>query len=228
MADYISKTEGGLRDWATNFSTLITANPSTYGLMASDAAAIAAAVGAYVPALTAATDPSTKTKATVAAKDSAKAAMLVTLRRYAQFIKLNNGVTNEEKTALGLKIDDTTHTPIPAPTTQPICTIVGTTPLQHTLRFADASTPSKRAKPHGALGLELYYLLGPTPAVTPPPASPDAASSAEFYGVVTRQPYAVTLDPSAVGKTATYYARWITRTGLVGPWSAPVAMTVAA
>jgi len=226
MADYLPRTDNGLRDWANNFSTLITANPSTYGLMASDATAIATVVNAYDSALTTALDPSTKTRATVAAKDSAKAAMLAVVRRYAQFIKLNDGVTNEEKIALGLTIDDTGRTPIPAPGTQPICTIIGTTPLRHTLRYADASTPAKRAKPRGVIGLELYYFVAP-PA-TAAPLSPDAGDGVEFYGVATRQPYQVELDAIDVGKQATYYARWITRTGLVGPWSAPVAMTVAA
>ena len=225
-SDYIPKTETGLRDWAHNFSALITANPPTYGLMASDAAAIASVVSAYTAALTLAVDPSTKTKATVAAKDSDKAAMLVVVRRYAQFIKLNDGVSNDEKIGLGLTINDTSRTPVPAPATQPICTIIGTTPLRHTLRFADASTPAKRAKPPGAIGLELYYFVAP--AATAAPVSPEAGDDVEFYGVATRQPYLVELDPTDVGKQATYYARWITRTGLVGPWSAPVAMTVAA
>jgi len=221
-SDYLPKTEGGLRDWTANFSALITANPSTYGLMASDATAIAALVNAYAAALTVAVDPATKNKGTVAAKDSAKAAMLAVVRRYAQVIKLNDGVTNQEKLDLGLNISDSSRTPVPAPTTYPICTILGATPLQHTLRFADASTPAKRAKPEGAIGLELYYFVGPNP-----PASPDGGP-AEFYGVVTRQPYAIDHGDADVGKLATYWARWITRTGLTGPWSGPTGMTVAA
>jgi hypothetical protein len=224
MADYIPKTEDGLRNWANNFSTLITANPTTYGLMASDATAIAALVDAFDAALTLATDPSTKTKTTVLARDAAKSAMLPVLRHYAQTIKLNDGVTNEEKGALGLTIDDTQRTPIPAPSTQPICNIVAATPLRHALRFADAATPAKRAKPDGVLALELHYFVGDDP-----PVSPDATGGTTiFYGLITRQPYAVVHEPVSVGKTATYYARWITRTGLVGPWSAPVSMTVAA
>lgn len=224
MADYLPSTESGLCAWALSFSGLITANPGTYGLMASDAAAIAGVVGDFDDALTRATDRNTKTQGAVAAKDSAKAAMVAVLRHYAQVIKMNEGVTNEEKTNLGLNIDDTQPSPIPAPTTQPICSIIGATPLQHTLRFADSATPTKRAKPDGVIGLELHYYIGDTP-----PVSPDAAGgTTKFYGLATRQPFAVTLNPADKGKTATYYCRWITRTGLVGPWSTPVSMTVAA
>jgi hypothetical protein len=224
MADYLPSTENGLRDWALAFSGLITANPSTYGLMASDATAIANVANAFDAALTRATDRNTKTQGAVAAKDSAKAAMVAVLRHYAQVIKMNDGITNEEKTDLGLTIDDPQPSPVPAPTTQPICSIVGATPMQHTLRFADAATPTKRAKPQGVMGLELHYYIGDTP-----PVSPDAAGgTTKFYGLATKQPFAVTLNPADKGKTATYYARWITRTGLVGPWSSPVSMTVAA
>jgi hypothetical protein len=224
MADYLPSTDSGLCGWALNFSTLITANPSTYGLMASDATAIAGVVNAFDAALTRATEPATKTKATVGAKDSAKAAMVAVLRHYAQSIKLNDGVTNEEKIALGLTIDDTHPTPLPAPSTQPMCSIVAATPLQHALRFADAGTPTRRAKPEGVIALELHYFIG-----EPAPVSPDASGgTTKFYGLATKQPFAVTHNPVDVGKTATYYARWITRTGLVGPWGTPVAMTIAA
>ena len=235
MSKYIPSTDGGLRDWSQNFSSLITANPSTYGLMPSDAAAIAAAVGAYLPAYTAAVDPATKTKATVAAKDSAKAAMLITLRRYAQFIKLNVGVTNQEKAALGINIDDTSHTPVPAPTTKPACAVVESDSLQHTLRFTDASTPTKRGKPAGVLGVEVYYVLTPTTPPTAPgspataPITPDVnADGMKYVGVATHQPYTVTFNPSAAGQTATYFVRWITRTAMRGPWSDGASKTVAA
>jgi hypothetical protein len=31
-----------------------------------------------------------------------------------------------------------------------------------------------------------------------------------------------------VGKTAYYYGKWVTQTGLEGPWSAAASMTIAA
>ena len=53
-------------------------------------------------------------------------------------------------------------------------------------------------------------------------------SAAEFRSFVTRQPFAVTYVAADNGKVATYFARWQTRTGLVGPWSSGVAFTIAA
>jgi hypothetical protein len=37
----------------------------------------------------------------------------------------------------------------------------------------------------------------------------------------------VSFEPADAGKTATYFARWMTQRGLVGEWSLPVAMIIA-
>jgi len=51
--------------------------------------------------------------------------------------------------------------------------------------------------------------------------------NALFAGAFTKQPFQIAFEPDNAGKTATYFARWQTRTGLVGPWSLPVAMQIA-
>src|SRR5438105_3306455 len=99
MADYLPSKETQLSAWVANFSTLITATPGAYGLMASDAVTIASAVNLFTAALTLALNPATKTKATVADKNAKKHSMLVTIRQYAQVIKRNLGVSNEAKIA---------------------------------------------------------------------------------------------------------------------------------
>jgi hypothetical protein len=135
-------------------------------------------------------------------------------------IKANPAITDGQLALLGLTVDDPTPTPVPAPVTSPILTIVAATPLQHTLRFADQATPDSRAKPFGAKFLEVHVTVAAAPAVDPD-ASP-------FHGDFTRQPVAIDYDAGDVGKSATVFGRWKTATGLVGPWSLGVSMTVAA
>lgn len=216
---YIPTRDSVLLLWAQNFSSLITANPTMYGLGTGDATTIAGYTSAYSAALTTAVDPSTKTKASVAAKDSAKATMLVTLRPYAQQIKNNLGVTNDAKVALGLNIPDPSRSPVPAPTTQPLLSIVGALPLQISLRFSDASTPDKRAKPKGVVGLQLFVYVGATVPTDP--------LAYQFAGIFTKQPFAVNFTGAQKGQLASLIGRWQTRTGLNGPWSSPVQMTIA-
>lgn len=216
---YIPTRDANLADWANNFATTIAASPASYGLVAGDATTISAYVNAFVSALSVVSNPATKTIATVASKDGAKAAMLGIVRPYAQQIKSNQGVTNASKLALGLTIRDTVPTPIVAPVSSPIIAVLGATPGQHTIRFADSNTPDSRAKPFGAIGLQLFVAVAQA-ALTDP-------NVAEFRSFVTRQPFGVTFNPADNGKVATYFARWQTRTGLVGPWSTPVAFTIA-
>jgi hypothetical protein len=88
----------------------------------------------------------------------------------------------------------------------------------HTLRFADANTPASRKKPFGAIGLQVFRNIGIAPVTDP--------NAAVFYGVASRQPFAVNFIAADNGKVCTYFGRWITLRGLVGPWSPPVSMTI--
>ena len=53
-------------------------------------------------------------------------------------------------------------------------------------------------------------------------------ANAKYYGTFTRNPIGVALDPEDRGKVATYFGRWVTAKGLVGPWSPPAHLTIAA
>lgn len=215
---YIPPKDADLAVWANNFAALITAAPATYGLTAGDASTIQGFVDDFQAALTIALNPATKTAPTVAAKDGAKAAMLEICRLYAQQVRNNIGVSDADKVSLGLTIPDHTPTPIPAPSSNPILGLVGAQPGQQTLRYADSATPDKRGKPFGVLGLQVFVAVGVTAAVSP--------DDARFKSFVTRQPYGVNFTSGEAGKVATYFARWQSRTGLIGPWSAPVSMIV--
>ncbi len=215
---YIPESDAAFAAWLTNFSTLISADPSQYGLEAADGVAIANQETAFVAALQLATDPATRTKPSVAGKDAARAAALTVVRPYAIQIRNNLGVSNQAKLDLGLNIPDPTPTPIPAPASAPILAVIGATFGQHTLRYADENTPAARRKPFGAVGLELFVAIADAPVSDPAEAS--------FVRVVTRQPLAVSHDSADNGRMATYFGRWITRTGLAGPWSSPVSYTI--
>jgi hypothetical protein len=138
--------------------------------MASDAASISAYVAEFAEAMADCTDPATRTKAAVVAKDGAKASMLTVIRGYAQMIKRNAGVSNEAKIAIGVPVGDAGHTPVSSPATHPQLAVLGATPLTHTIRYSDPSSPKARAKPPGAAALLLFKYVG-----AEPPASPEQA-----------------------------------------------------
>lgn len=216
---YIPSTDAGFRDWLVNFSNLISADPIRYGLEQSDATIIANLKTTYDDAYQTVQSPSTRTPNAIGQKDALKASAIASVRVYAMLIKSNAGVTNDDKLALGIHVDDTTHTPIPAPESSPLLNIVSAFSGVHHIRYADENTPTSRRKPHGAIQIELYVHVG-----TNATADPEAA---KFVGAYTRNPILYEFDSQDANKIATYFARWRTQKGLVGPWSLPVAMTVA-
>ncbi|MCC6907208.1 MAG: hypothetical protein IT430_04640 [Phycisphaerales bacterium] len=216
---YIPSTDAGFKDWLNTFSTLIAADPGKYGLDASDAVIISNLNTQYAAAYQTVQSNSTRTPNSIAQKDALKASATASCRVYAMMIKSNVAVSNDDKLALGIHVDDTTPTPIPAPVTAPLLNIVSAFSGTHQIRYADENTPASRRKPAGAIQIELYVYVA-----TGATANPD---DAKFVGAFTKNPILYEFDPVDANKTATYFARWRTQRGLVGPWSLPVAMGIA-
>lgn len=220
VAPYLPVRDGQLATWLANFSSLISAAPATYGLLAGDASVIAADNASYQAAYALVTSATTKTADTVSAKNTVKASILPTIRLYAQQISNNAGVTSANKIALGLNPKTTTPTPITAPTTAPVLTAQSTSTAGTIFRYRDATaSPSVKAKPFGVIGLQMFGQTAATP-VTDPTLLP-------LITVGTKSPLTVALGSGAAGKIGYFAARWITRKGLVGPWSSIVAYPVA-
>jgi hypothetical protein len=218
-APYIPNKDAALDTFATNFSALITAAPATYGLVAGDATTIAGVRLTFHTAYLAATNGATRGPSTITVKDAAKVNMLATIRPYAQQIANNGGVTNGNKIALGLNPRTSTPTPFPTPATAPVLLLAAGMPMQHQLRYRDATAiPSVKAKPAGAIQLILSGATSPT-VISNPALLP-------FLSAQTKSPFIQQWGSGDVGKIAYYAARWITRTGLMGPYSAILSATI--
>ena len=206
--------------WMQNFRTGIASDPASFDLVAADAVAIGVVVDAFAAAYTVVMDPGTRTKVTIITKDETRASAEQLCRQYAIQIKYNAGISNALKASIGVNPVNTTRTPINVPDTSPLLNIVAVTPGMQVVRFADATTPDSGAKPFGAAQLEVYRAVGDA-VVTDP-------DNAEFFGLFTRNPVKITFTGADDGKLCTYFARWCSKNGEVGPWSLGVSMRVAA
>lgn len=223
QAPYIPAKDADFDSWLTNFSALITAAPADFGLIAADAVIIAAAQTAFNAAFVTAITPETRTSPAIAAKDAARASADATVRPYAIQIKLNAAVTDENKVAVGVNLPVTSRTPVPPPATAPVLALVEAQPGQHVLGYKDSTTPTSKAKPAGVTGIEIVRVIGVAPAVDPDQGTPLA--------IATKSPQRLTTSVGDVGKIATYFARWTTRSGPAGvaqrgPWSAALSVAV--
>lgn len=211
-SDYIPSKQALLSAFLSNFATLIAAGPGTYGLMTADATQITTYTNSFTAALTLVLNPGTKTKATVADKNGKKAAVVQVVRQYAQVIKRNLGVSDAAKAALGITLNDNTHTPVPAPSSAPQLALVAKAGGVIAAEVRDSADPARRAKPAGVQGTALYLAIGTTP-----PADP---ASLPLYTLATKSAVNLTFSGSDLGKTAYVYGAFYNPAGERGPLSA--------
>jgi len=220
LPSYIPAKEANLNSWLLNFSALLTAAPSTYGLSPTDATNVAADVSAWTAAYSPILSPSTKTAAAVSAKNSAKVSILAQIRPYAQNISLNAGVTTSAKTAIGVNPRTSVPVPITAPTTSPVLTAQSTSTAGTIIRYRDATaSPSVKSKPYGVISVQLWAKSSATPITDP--------TLLNFTESATKSPLTATMGSGSAGTTVYFAARWQTRKGLVGPWSPIISYVVA-
>jgi hypothetical protein len=220
---YIPATDSGFLAFLVNFSALITANPTDYGLTAGNATTISGQLAIFEPALALATDPSTKTPVTVAAKDAARVNAIAIVRPFAQAVAKNPAISDALKIGLGLNPPNTSPSPIPPITVAPAISLVSAQIGSQTLNIRNPETPDSKAKPAGASGIQLFRSVGTTHATDPAQCS--------LHAVATKTPLNVGFEPSESGKKVTYFARYVTPSGpggkqQEGPFSAPLNATI--
>ncbi len=213
---YIPADDAGFNSWVTNFSTKLTAAPTTYGLVAGDATAMAALVTTWTAAYAAAITPATRTPVTVAAKDTSKIATMAAARGYAVRIASNSSVSDANKTAIGVTVRVLTRTSVPAPAVSPGLALVSMSPMTGLFRYYNLADPLTKAVPYGAGGVEVWTAIGVTWATDP--------TQATYRGRATKAPFGQVFDGADVGKKLSMWVRYVNKGGvfggaLVGPWS---------
>jgi hypothetical protein len=217
---YIPRRDSNALAWMRSFADGIAAQPTVYGLTTSDALSISNAVGAFEAAMRLAKNDGTRTPVTVLMKDEARAAAEQICQRYYSLIKPNETVSDADKVAIGVRPVNRGRTPITCPQTSPLLSITRCTPGVQVVRYADTNTPDSMAKPFGAVFLELRVAIADTLAGDVEQARP--------AGMFTRNPASVSFTNQHDRMKATYFARWVSRRGEVGPWSLPASMSIVA
>ena len=215
---YIPPKDADFLTWLTNFDTLLTAAPATYGLAPADAAAVTAAAAPFQASYPISQDPATRTPVTVAQKDADRAAAEVVIRPYAVQISRNPAVLDADKVAIGVNVPSTVPTPIPAPVDAPELALASFTPGLAKLTSKTTGAVGK-SKPFGAIGLEVFTHIGPNHTTNP--------ADALFAGTFTKSPFRLTFSAVDAGSKLTIFARFVTRSGpagqaQAGPWSLPL------
>jgi hypothetical protein len=97
----------------------------------------------------------------------------------------------------------------------------------HELAFRAVGS-SNKAKPAGAVRLELFYQLVAPGAPVPPPPRADHGGPEHYLRSYSRSPVRLAPPMSRVPMLVVYWGRWADATGNVGPWSRTVQSRVEA
>lgn len=218
MADFIPATDGDFDTYTDNFNTYVNANLADFGLVAGDVAALNTAQTGWDTAFPLVAPALAAASAATQLKITARETLAAAIRALVKIIQAKPAVTAESKQAIGITIADTTKTAVAVPTTAPVGRIEQLNRLEHTVHFADSTTPTVKAKPAGVRGAQIWVKIGTTP--------PASASDLQFLATDTRTPYVAQFDAADAGKTAYYWLRWENTKGETGPWSAVASATI--
>jgi len=224
MADYIPGSDNDFQAWVANFVTYASAHLIDLGI----------APGDIIPISTAQTDFDTKFSDNVTAqqaaqsarqaKDASRDTLESAIRQLVRQLQASGDVDDAERAALGITVPDTILTTASGDiTTRPIGAVDTSQRLRHEIRFSDEATPTRRARPAGIMGCEIWVKVAAQGEA--PPADPDELS---FVAMDTASPYIVEYDGADGGKTAHYMLRWVKTGGEKGPWSETISATITA
>ena len=219
-SDYIPRGDGDFNVWQANFVTYANAHSADLGLVPPDLIPISSAQGAWTSSLTDHVAAQANAQSACAAKNANRTVLETSIRALVRRLQASPSVDDAEREALGITVADSEATAAPTPTTRPVCRVDARQRLQHTIEFADEATPTRKAKPAGVMGVEIWVLIGPIPPVDP--------SELTFLAVDTRTPYTTDFDGADGGKQAHYMLRWVNTRGETGPWSETATATIGA
>jgi hypothetical protein len=160
---FVPSREADLVTWGLNFSTKITATPTTFGLTAGQATTNGTLYTAFVDAYNVAQDDATRSPMNVELKNVAKVNLIANIRLLAGIVQRFPGTTNAMRIDLGLTPRDIGPTPVPPPAIQPLVQVKSATVRTVRIRLIDATNPTRRGKPPGVAGVSVFSYVGEEP-----------------------------------------------------------------
>ncbi|MBX3396730.1 MAG: hypothetical protein KF841_15340 [Phycisphaerae bacterium] len=223
MPDYIPGGDAEFGTWLDNFIAYANANLTGLGLVAGDLTPVTTAQSAWKAAYPAHIAAQQAALAARQDKDAARAGVEAAVRPLVRRLQASPAVDDAERASLGITVPDAGATPVGPPTTRPLVLVECGQRLQHTINFRDEATPTRKAKPPGVLGAEIWVNV--LPIGSPTPGDPETFG---FVALDTKTPYTLNFDAADGGKNAHYLVRWVNSTGQKGPWSETATATVGA
>lgn len=199
---------------SAEFSSLITATPTAYGLVAGQATAFAALNSALQTSYAAAISNTTRSPVTVQANRLAIRNVQHSASLLAKVIYATSTVTDAQLLALGL-LPRRAPLPRPVPDVAPVLELVAVMGRTAKIRYHNSEAETSRGKAKGTVGVALYSHVGALA-----PADPSAY---KFEGLATRSVTEIIFpDTVASGAKVWISGQWVSARGQTSIGSAPI------
>lgn len=223
MASFIPRPDGGFDAWQQNFVTYAAAHYVEWDLDSTVVTELLVARGNWEFVHGKHVSAQAAAIAARQAKDEGRAGYEKLIREVVRRIQAHVKTSDAQRGHLGITIADRQATPVGAPTSRPLVKVDFSQRLAHRIAFADEKTPTRRTKPKGVMGAEVWVKV-----TAPGEAPPSGPADLRFLLLATRSPAIAEYGGADAGKTAHYMVRWLSRRGEPGPWSETASATVGA
>ena len=214
--DYIPRPDIEAANYLGRFAEAVAQQAARWNVPVAEVEAAQGTAAAFAEALATANDPATRTAPMIERKNAARRKAELVCRRVVARLRGNPDLKDADRAELGLRRPPggrgTRRRPpesAPALVVQP----TGGCFSMHSVSFRDAATPDRRGKPPHATSLRLFRVVSDAPVTLP--------AEAEYVADATRSPLRLSRPDGAGGRWITYFARWSSRRGEMGPWSNP-------
>ncbi|HQY87088.1 MAG TPA: hypothetical protein PK402_00420 [Tepidisphaeraceae bacterium] len=222
---FIPSGDVEFRDMAKSFVTTIQSKPETYGASKDELEMLTSAVGKFNAKLSAARQNGNRSQQATREKEQARAEAERIIRKVARRIRADDSICELDRSALGLPKRAALTKHRSCPREAPMLRFVNanhrnwSTPI-HELKFGSANM-NKKAKPPGAVRLELFAALIPPEQKVVGNVIENLHARPWYLRSFTRSPIRITPPLANIPMRVVYWARWADSLGNVGPFSAP-------
>lgn len=225
---YMPDDDLGKKMWMENFIKRLERDPKRYGF--DDPRMfeyIQRTIRNFIKAVNVVSNPAQRSPHATLVKNQARAEAVPMCREIAMRLKWDPTLSDEEKIALGVNIDEALperaklpEGVLPGTLGYPELAVVSSPNGGHVIRFRDPNAGKSKGKPRGVSHFLLYGAIGPKPDM--------CVTHARLLYPYTKSPIEIMYPRSCglEGLYVTYYGRWLTTRGELSPWSRPVSKMI--
>lgn len=218
--DYIPGEMAKFNGWQKNFYAVTDANKNAWAVSGAKFAELTDPQSDFEDAYDAWEPTGTRSPVISEALDVAFDAYVAVIRPFVQTeIRNNKKIDDDDLLNLGIPPIDDEKTELVVPVTAPLLSITRVDNQLHKLKVQDKEQPDFSGIPNGVDHIHIRRFIGETPPTNP--------EEWPFYKDSSRARIESTFDPEDENNRAHYRIRYVSPTGIMGPWSDVVSEVIA-